>query len=267
VTIVPGGAAQALTITTPGQNGVLPFNATAGQRVSLWISGNMTGCTDVSIRHPAPDETVLVSNWCVGTTTYFLDTVTLATGGLHRVVVNPDRFHTGSATFTLYDVPGDATDTLVAGGATVTLPMTTPGQNGLLTFSGTASQRGSLNIGNTGTLTGCTGGSIRMPAPEESVLASDSCVVPSNGEFFEPITLPADGVYRVVVNPSGANAGTLPFTLYNVPPDVTGSLTVNGATLPLTISGTGATSCSTARASRRRGASSRRCSPASCCTA
>ncbi len=67
------------------------------------------------------------------------------------------------------------------------------------------------------------------------MLASNSCVVASNGAFFEPMTLPVNGTYRIVIDPFGANTGTLTWSLYDVPADVTGSLTINGAPLPITI--------------------------------
>jgi hypothetical protein len=40
------------------------------------------------------------------------------------------------------------------------------------------------------------------------------------------LTLPVAGTYTIQANPTGENVGTATFTLYNVPPDVTGTATV-----------------------------------------
>ncbi len=234
--IVAGGASQNLTIATPGQNGVLTFTGSAGQRVSLLMPNPaMTGCTDVSIRKPAPDETVLASDFCVASVTRFLDTVTLPTSGLYRLVVNPSTSHTGSLTLTLHDVPPDLNLTIAADGVAVNASFTVPGQNGVLTFTGTTGQRVSLWVAS-GTLQGCTDVTIRGPVPATTVVTSYYCPHVS-GYLFEPFTLPAGGTYRIEVNPSAANTGARAFTLYTVPADATGTVSVQGAQVALLIPG------------------------------
>ena len=42
-------------------------------------------------------------------------------------------------------------------------------------------------------------------------------------------TLPVTGTYSILLNPSGTSVGTATFTLYAVPPDVSGSLTMGAA--------------------------------------
>src|SRR5438093_7551519 len=80
----------------------------------------------------------------------FMDVKTLPTTGTYTIVVDNYTTTTGSITLTLYNVPADFTGTITPGGASVTVTTTTPGQNGQLTFAGTAGQRISLQ-GTTGT--------------------------------------------------------------------------------------------------------------------
>src|SRR5207249_2359544 len=75
---------------------------------------------------------------------YFLDTLTLPATGTYTIAIDPSSTYTGSTTITLYDVPPDTPGTIVPGGSAVTVSFGTPGQNGRLTFSGTAGQHVSL---------------------------------------------------------------------------------------------------------------------------
>ncbi len=52
--------------------------------------------------------------------------------------------------------------------------------------------------------------------------------------FTDPVVLPASGIYTLFIDPSGATTGTATVTLYDVPPDASGSTTVNGAAVGLT---------------------------------
>ena len=98
----------------------------------------------------------------------------------------------------------------------VTATMSTPGQNGALTFSGTASQRVSL-LGTNG-----LGGQVafalrcqRQPLkPDGSVLAAPGCM--EGGGFIDATTLPMTGTYRVRVDPRAHSTGSLTFNLYSV---------------------------------------------------
>src|SRR6185436_6064552 len=94
-------------------------------------------------------------------------------------------------------------------------------QNAEFTFAGTAGQR------------------IGVVASNATLLASSFTIVSANGtqvvsgplfgnDLFGPYTLPATGGYRMLVNPMGDNVGSVTFTLYDVPPDVTGTLSTDG---------------------------------------
>jgi hypothetical protein len=72
-----------------------------------------------------------------------------------------------------------------------------------------------------------------------SILKPDSTQLSStfgcgSNIFIEPQQLPVAGTYTVVIDPSGSGTGQATTNLYNVT-DVSGSVTINGSALPVTI--------------------------------
>ena len=218
--IMPGGASVPTTVATPGQNLLLTFGGTAGQKVSLGISGITYGYVmwdtlDVQIKDP--NGNVLGSTSINGYTSTFLDTITLPVAGTYTIYLNPSGARTGSATFTLYDIT-DVTDTISVGGPSVTKSTTLPGQNMRLSFDGTAGQKVSVNT----TISGWTS------APRLSLLRPDgSVLVGPNSYFLDATTLPSTGTYM-------DETGTITFTAYNVV-DVTGTTSIGGPTVPVSL--------------------------------
>jgi YD repeat-containing protein len=223
--IVPGGAPVTVTTTVPGQNVQVSFSGTAGQRVSLKVGFPAT-CNDVSIQNP--DGTALLSPTLTCATTYFTDVRVLPATGTYVITVNPRDLIVGNVTLTLYNVPSDATASLVAGGSPVTVTTTVPGQNVQASFSGTAGQRVSLKVGFVST---CNDVSIQNPDGTALLSSTLTC---STTYFTDVIVLPATGTYAITVNPRDLAIGNVTLTLYGVPADATATATVNGSAAPLT---------------------------------
>ena len=227
-TIVPGGDPVTVSISTPGQNAALTFTAVDQQRVSLNIAGGPLGvvgtCNTVKILKP--DGSTVVSNGCVSNSGGFIDTQTLSPGGTYTIALDPSGTATGSLTFTLYDVPADFSGSIVPGGAAVTVPITTAGQNASLTFTATDQQRVSLNITGGPLGGGGTCNTVKILKPDGSTLLTNGCVT-SSGAFIDTQTLSPGGTYTIVLDPSGTATGSLTFMLYNVPADVSGTLVAN----------------------------------------
>jgi hypothetical protein len=208
-TIVAGGAAQTITIGTPGQNASLTFSGTLGQRISLDMTNETIGglgtCTVVTIKKP--DGTTLTSNSCVNLQGGFIDVQTLPATGTYTIAIDPPGDATGSMTLTLYTVPTDVSGTIAVGGTAQTVTMGTPGQNALLTFSGTAGQHASLNITNEtiGGLGTCT--SVTVKNPDGTTLVSNTCVT-TQGAVLNLQTLPATGTYTILIDPLGDATGS-----------------------------------------------------------
>ncbi|WP_241021941.1 IPT/TIG domain-containing protein [Burkholderia sp. Ac-20353] len=228
-TISPGGSAVTLTNTTPGQDLSLTFSGTAAQRVSLTISENASlssTCGTVTIVNPN-GTSLTSSRMC---STYYSDALTLPATGTYTIKLDPDNTATGSATFTLYNVPSDPTATLTQDGSAVTLTTTTPGQDLIPTFSGTAAQRVTVTISENASLAS-TCGTVTIINPDGSSLTSSRMC---STYYSDALTLPATGTYTVKLDPDSTVTGSATFTLGNVPPDPTGTITPGGSAVTLT---------------------------------
>jgi hypothetical protein len=225
-TIVPGGPSVTVTTTTSGENARATFSGTAGHNISLKISSVTMSSAAVSILKP--DGTTLVAASSFGTSGKFIDTKTLPVNGTYTILIDPTNAVIGSATLTLYDVPADATGSITPGGASLTLTTTVPGQNAKATFAGTAGQRVSLKVGPT-----CCSLKVSIQKPDGTNLVAATSIGVSGG-FIDTKSLPVGGTYKIIVNPQSSAFGATSLTLYDVPADVTASITPGGAPLTLT---------------------------------
>jgi hypothetical protein len=134
----------------------------------------------------SPDGTVLRGK--SGTTANsFDDVVRLPLTGTHAILVEQRTTATGSTTLTkIYNVPADPVVATTIGGSAVTVTTTVPGQNGTISFPGTASQRISLQWGAFG------GGNldITIRNPDGTILRGRAAPPPAPSDV---LTLPATG--------------------------------------------------------------------------
>jgi hypothetical protein len=231
--ISAGGSAVTVSMgPVPGQNATLRFDGVAGQRVSVRLSSVTIGtstCCSAQVSLWKPDGSNLVYPTLVGTNGGFVDTRVLPVSGSYTILVDPVKTDLGAMTLTLYDVPPDVDTSIAPGGAPVTVSLgPVPGQNAFLRFYGTLGQRVSLATGNVtiGTSTCCsTRVSIWKPDGSNLVYATP---VGTSGAFFDTRGLPATGMYTILVDPQGADLGSMTLTLYDVPPDLGGSIVVGG---------------------------------------
>jgi hypothetical protein len=170
----------------------------------------------------------------VGSAGAFVDARTLPENGTYAVVVDPQSANTGSATLTLFDVPPDSGGAVVPGGPSVSVTTTAPGQNARLSFDGTSGQRISARVSGV-TMTNAY---VSLVTPDGSTLGSKT-LVGSAGGFLDVRSLPTTGRYEVLVDPLAANTGSATVTVYDVPPDVTGTASPGGpaATVSVTTPG------------------------------
>jgi type II secretory pathway component PulM len=201
-TLTPGGPSATANITTPGQVARWTFSGTANQKVSVLVnSSTISSCTNGTLSILKPDGTVLVTAQSL-CTNYFLAPATLPVTGTYTLLVNPYSEYTGQITLTLYDVV-DLSGTLTIGGPAVSVTLTTPGQVAQLTFSGTANQQVTVRV------TSNTMGSVtvKLLKPDGTTLTSKTSSAASFNLTTQ--TLPTTGTYTVLVDPSGANIGSL----------------------------------------------------------
>ncbi len=235
--IEPGGAPLTASVQAPGQNALIHFDGVAGRRVSLRMSNVTIGtssCCSATVSILKPDGSILVYATPVGTNGGFLDTRTLPVSGSYTIRVDPQGTDVGSMTLTLYDVPPDVTGTITPGGPSVAVSMgPVPGQNGIVSFYGTLGQRIALGMSNVtiGT-SSCCSARVSILKPDGSTLVY-ATPVGRNGGFLDTKSLPANGLYTIFVDPQGTDLGSMTLTLYDVPPDQSGSIVIGGAPVSL----------------------------------
>ncbi|HZE71919.1 MAG TPA: IPT/TIG domain-containing protein [Pyrinomonadaceae bacterium] len=221
------GESKTVTITTGNKIGLIVFDGTALQRVSLVANSfSMTG-SSVTIYNP--DGTQLAGSYFYSSGS-LLETPVLPATGTYTILIDPENTNTGSITFTLYNAT-DVTSTITPGGPAVTVTTTSPGQNAMLTFGGTAGQRVSLKLSNS-TFTGCYAVNDVVKNPDGTTLTSGALC--SAAGFVDAVALPVTGTYTVLIDPQGITTGSQTLLLIDVPADVTASITPGGASVTLT---------------------------------
>jgi hypothetical protein len=224
--LTAGGASITANTTAAGQNAKATFSGTAGQRVSLNITGVSIAGAYVYLKNPDGAQLAYVYT---GTGGAFLDTQTLPATGTYTILVDPQGTNTGSATLQLYNVPADGVGTITAGGAAVTVAASSPGHNPQLTFSGSYGQRVSVSLSGD-TIPGGTYVYLVRPDGSQQTYA----YVGQNGTgLIDMQTLPMAGTYTIMVDPQGANTGSMTVQLNDVS-DVSASISANGSPVTVT---------------------------------
>jgi hypothetical protein len=212
------GAATTVTITTPGAVAIRTFSATAGEHLTLGVTGNSIAGALLTVRDPNGS---FVASLTVSGATGFHDTFTLPVTGTYTVTVAPSGQLTGSLTFTFGDVPTDTGATAVGRATTVTIG--TVGEAPVRSFAGTAGQQLTLTVtGNT-----IAGVELDVRDPSGSLVATLSLSGATG--FRDTFTLPVSGNYTITVDPQGQLTGSLTFSLGAVPND-TGTTAIGVST-------------------------------------
>jgi hypothetical protein len=202
--IVANGVTVGGTNGGAGQNMLLTFTGSAGQKISLVVSNSTMGSANVSILKP--DGSTLVSNFSIGSGGGYVDTTTLPANGTYTIKADPSGTNVGSADFQLYTVPAAATGTITPNGPTANIATTAPGQSAKLTFTGNAGWAVVLKM---------TAGSacptmVSITAPNGSTKLASTPLSPS-GQVA--VSLTANGTYTITIDPQGSCLGTHALTL------------------------------------------------------
>src|SRR6478736_6542949 len=219
-----GGCIDALALPAGGTYTIRidPQGAAVGSAtvqvlgVPVDLTGSALPQTRLDVR--APDGSTFATFY-VSSSGGFLDTRTLPATGTYTIVIDPSGGSPVTMTLTAYSVPADASATTTPGGAAASLPITVPGQNGLVSFTGVAGERVSFRL--------TTAMSVRFMVSKPDSTTLFTTMAPGN-TFIDVTTLPVSGTYTIAVDPFDASIGPLSVTVYDVPPDATGSITQGG---------------------------------------
>jgi len=210
-----GGAPLTISLGG-GQNAGITFAGVAGTRMSMAVSGSALPQTRLDVR--APDGSTFATFY-VSSSGGFLDTRTLPATGTYTIVIDPSGGSPVTMTLTAYSVPADASAATTPGGGAASIPITVPGQNGLVSFTGVAGERVSFRL--------TTAMSVRFTVSKPDSTTLFSTMAPGN-TFIDVTTLPVAGTYTIAVDPFDASTGALSVTVYDVPPDAAGAVTQGG---------------------------------------
>jgi RHS repeat-associated protein len=198
----------ALTFSRVGQSYAGTLAVTAGQRVSLGVSGNaLTGYSEISVIDP--DGATVVDQKYVGSASTATARFVGSATGTYTVVLDPSPGATGALTLTA--AVAVAAGTLTATGPALPANLARPGQAGVWTFAGAAGQSTNLGLAPN-TLT--TYSYLTVLTPDGSKLGSPEYVSSASSGFVPLDSLPTTGTYTVLVEPEGGT-GSVTLTYSN----------------------------------------------------
>jgi len=226
--IASDGSAVSLALNVPGQNARLGFDGVSGDRFVVKVGSGFPGSAYVSI--VGPNGAAVGGRTLVSSSGGLLDLRTLEASGRHELHVDPQGASTGSLSLNLYAVPPDPSLAIVSGGPPVTVSTTAPGQNARVTFEGSAGRAISLQLSNVSFASAY----VSVLGPDGSALVKN-VLVGTGGAFVDARLLPSSGTYAIVVDPIGANTGSMTLALHDVPADVAGELVAGGAALTVAV--------------------------------
>ena len=229
------GTPVTVTIGTAGMSALVAFDGTAGQPVSLYVSGsNFPGCygeVQVTVTLYNPDGSTLGTlTPCAATG--IIAGLTLPETGSYTIAVTPSGSNTGHMTLTVYSTP-TLTQAITIDGAAVNVSSAIPGQNMALTFTGSANEQLAVEMTNSN-FPGCYGVvQVTVSVQTASGTTLESYTPCSASSVFQGITLPAADNYQILITPVGTNTGGMTLKIYDTP-TVNGTISIGGA--PVTVS-------------------------------
>jgi RHS repeat-associated protein len=233
------GTAASLSIAKPGQHGVVSFSGTAGEKVftKLTMSPSDSNDGDGTVQLvQEPGGTVLGQNPLGGSSGY-LDTVTLPASGTYEVIADPTGItggYTGTMTVAVTSAPDQDGSTSVDGTAG-SVSLAKPGEQGVVSFPGTAGQNVFTQISLSPAAASPDCGTVKLVDVTTGALVGDS----NNCLFLPPVfiddaTLPDTGTYQVIVTPSGGYTGTVTVSVTSVPAPASASGAYGGPATTVT---------------------------------
>ncbi|MFF3425716.1 RHS repeat-associated core domain-containing protein [Streptomyces sp. NPDC002602] len=224
-TVSAQGASVPLSMARAGQTARGQFTASAGDDLSLGVTGNtFTATTYVTVFAPSGAK-VVDAQYLFGATSGSVRMPDLPQSGIYTVLIYPSYGSTGSLNVTL---AADVRATLSASGASVPFPLTRPGQRAQGQFTAVAGD--DLSIGVTGnTFTGNT--YVTVLAPSGAKLINAKYIPARYGDTLPLPDVSESGTYTVLSDPDHAATGSIALTLSA---DLRVALTADGASAAVT---------------------------------
>ncbi len=221
--IMVGGSTLTATISTANKVALVVFDGVAGQRVGLGMTSVSIPSSTVSLFNP---DGTLMTYGTYGSGGGVLDSQILPVSGTYAIVIDPSSTYTGSMTLTL---SAELTGAITIAGSPVSFSLTRVGQNARYSFTGTAGQTVSLGM----TSVTMASSNVSISKPDGSLLVQPTSITAAGGALDSQV-LPVTGTYVILVDPVDLATGNMTLTLYGTP-DVTGTITIDGASVTPTV--------------------------------
>jgi YD repeat-containing protein len=228
--IATDGTAATAAFSVPGQGRSFTFQGSAGQSISV-VTSNVTLSQPYSGVLMAADGTVVATFSSSGSA--FFGPYYLTSTGSYTVRLLAQNGGSGSMGVQVYNVPADAGGPSAADGTAATVNLAVPGQQASFTFTATAGQRFSVLTSND-SLNQWYGGTLLNP--DGSALATFTGY---NAAFFGPYTVAQSGTYTLKITPQSGGTGSLTVQVYNVPADISSSVSTDGTSSTMTVTAPG----------------------------
>lgn len=222
--ITVDGPTVVASITTANKNGLMVFDGTVGQRINLGFSAATLSQFNITVYRP--DGLITGGISTLNTSGGGIDVGVLPMSGTYTIFIDPANPFTGTVTVT---ASTELSGTITPGGAAVPISISRIGQNARYTFTGTAGQTVSAGL----TAVTIPNGNVSILKPDGSTLVGPTSFN-TNGGAIDSQILPTTGTYAMLVDPSSTNTGNMTLQLYNTP-DVTGTITIDGAPVTPTL--------------------------------
>ena len=212
-TLVSGTPVTA-NLSTAGQNASYTISATSGQYLAVNFSNDSITSAKVTVLTPS-NATLGSDSATINASGKFFDGVQLTASGTYTIKVDPQGSYTGSVNVTAYAYTNPSTQTATLG--TPLTVTTVPGQNAQITF--TAAAKDSIQFTN------ITAGSTQISGITATLYQGSTQVgtwtFGTSDKYIDTLTLTAGATYKLLLDPTGQNAGSITTTIYSVPSDAT----------------------------------------------
>ena len=181
------------------------FAATAGQKLTLTVSGNTYPQVDLTVRDP---NGVSVASLFSSTPTAFRDVFTLPVTGTYTITVDPPDQDTGHSRSCCDRCPTNGDDRDRHRDERCRRP--TIGENAVRTFPATAGQKLTLTVSDN------TYPQVDLTVRDPNGVSVASSFSSTPTAFRDVFTLPVTGTYTITVDPRNQDTGSLTFLLTEV---------------------------------------------------
>ncbi|WP_344844083.1 RHS repeat-associated core domain-containing protein [Kribbella ginsengisoli] len=220
------GPAASLTTTVAPAHATFTFTGAKGQLVFTTLTAPSNLASGAVLWGPHGQKLVTTNSY-YGSTSGFLTSVLLPEDGVYTVDVDPYNFELGTYTAQVNLVPTPISATTTLDGAAARLTITKPGQTGSVAFTGTQGQLVHVDLATQ--LTSTATGKVTLRGPDGSFLFRDQTWTYFMDYLADRYVLPQTGEYLLLVEPAGAQTGTIDVAVNTIPADAVVATTVDAA--------------------------------------